>query len=150
MYYVSKNGKNLGPFDEATVLDLLRCGSFSPNDAGCPEGMNVWKPLSALFPTLIVAPPPIVVVQSPRSGSSPGLWMAGIGIALVFLSGIAIVWARDYIQKNLFTSGVGGLVGYRDSTYDLAQALQTIGPLVLIVGLVLLIMGGVMAIARRA
>ena len=149
-YFIGKNGNSLGPFDESTVLDLLRSGSFSPHDAGCLEGMNEWKPLSVLLPTLVVVQPPVSVVHSPkRGGSGSGIAIAGIGLMLTFFSGLAIVWARDYIQKNVFTSGLGGIIGYQDSTYDLAQGVQAIAPLVLIVGLILLVAGGVLAFARR-
>lgn len=93
---------------------------------------------------------PVVSSRAPkRGGSGLGVAIGCIGALLMITSFVAIGWARNYIQKNLITSGLGGLIGYQDSTYELAKAVQEIAPLGLIAGLVLLIVGGVLAIARR-
>lgn len=93
---------------------------------------------------------PVVSNRSQKkAGSGLGVAIGCIGIVLMITSFVALGWARNYIQKNLFTSGLGGLIGYQDSTFELAKGVQEIAPLGLIAGLVLLIVGGVLAIARR-
>jgi hypothetical protein len=50
--YINRNNQNSGPFDELSVENALRNGTFSMNDLGCREGMTSWLPLSVFFPHL--------------------------------------------------------------------------------------------------
>ena len=47
--YVSKNNRQLGPFEEAQVLEMLRNGQLTPNDLGVRQGESQWQPLGKLF-----------------------------------------------------------------------------------------------------
>lgn len=49
-YYVYKDGQNLGPMSEQSVIDGLRLARYTPNDLGCRVGENKWQDLSILFP----------------------------------------------------------------------------------------------------
>ncbi len=49
-YYVFKDGQNLGPMSDQSVIDGLRGGRFLPNDLGCRVGESRWQDLSVLFP----------------------------------------------------------------------------------------------------
>jgi uncharacterized RDD family membrane protein YckC len=49
-YYVYKDGQNLGPMPEQSVIDGLRAGRYLPNDLACRVGESRWQDLSVLFP----------------------------------------------------------------------------------------------------
>ena len=40
--YINKNGRQLGPFEVAQVLDMFRNGQLSPNDKGIRTGESLW------------------------------------------------------------------------------------------------------------
>lgn len=49
-WYVSKNGQQLGPFDENTIRQMLNNGQLAPNDFAIKQGQQQWEKLSAIFP----------------------------------------------------------------------------------------------------
>jgi uncharacterized RDD family membrane protein YckC len=49
-YFIGKDGKQLGPFNDEQVRAKLASGEVSYDDLGWHEGMPEWKPLRALFP----------------------------------------------------------------------------------------------------
>lgn len=123
---------------------LLATGpSYAP---GSPKPVEQRLPTDVDYEQLLQ---PVVTNRQKKPGSALGVAIGCVGALLMITSFVALGWARNYIQKNLFTSGLGGLVGYQDSTFELAKAVQEVAPLGLIAGLVLLILGGVLAIARR-
>jgi uncharacterized RDD family membrane protein YckC len=49
-YYVYKDGQNLGPMSDQSVINGLRSGRYNPNDLACRVGETRWQDLSVLFP----------------------------------------------------------------------------------------------------
>lgn len=47
--FIHKNGQQLGPFEEKTVLEMLKKGELLPNDLGFKKGEKDWQPLSKIF-----------------------------------------------------------------------------------------------------
>lgn len=134
---ISANGANDG-------IVLLATGPSSA--PGSPKPLEQRLPADVDYAQLLQ---PVVTNRLRKPGSALGVAIGCVGALLMITSFVALGWARNYIQKNLFTSGLGGLVGYQDSTFELAKGVQELAPLGLIAGLVLLILGGVLAIARR-
>jgi membrane protein YdbS with pleckstrin-like domain/predicted RNA-binding Zn-ribbon protein involved in translation (DUF1610 family) len=108
--YVYKDGKQLGPFENAQVAEGLRNGRFSYDDVAWREGWTDWRPLRTLFPP---PPPPSRSVDSGKSKfgeaehvvwtGNPShwlyaeLWILAI-ILLPFLVGLIIIpWI--YLQR---------------------------------------------------
>ncbi len=99
-FYIYKNNQQLGPFEEATILEMLRNKQLSPDDAGIAEGQKDWQPLRVLFPNFsenrqnspdlpnynqIQTPPP------QKTGSSKGLLLGLLGVgALVFFTIVGV------------------------------------------------------------
>lgn len=55
MYYISRNGRQYGPYSADSIRAYLADGSLLATDTICEEGSTVWKPISEVFPS---APPP--------------------------------------------------------------------------------------------
>jgi hypothetical protein len=115
--YVSKNGQQLGPFEESKVAEMLQNGQLSPQDLGFKQGQSQWQKLEILFPTqpsgwnapsfppasTIQPMTPILPTSSiqplppTQSGGSKGLMFGVIGcgglILLSILGGIGFfIW----------------------------------------------------------
>ena len=60
-YYVARDGKQTGPFEEAEVLRQIEEGVLSPNDICWREGMADWRPIAAVLnvTTQKSSPPPL-------------------------------------------------------------------------------------------
>ena len=50
--YINKNGRQLGPFEENAVLQMLQNGQFSASDLGIRQGETQWRRLDNLFPNV--------------------------------------------------------------------------------------------------
>jgi hypothetical protein len=115
--YINKNNQQLGPFNEAKVLEMLRNGQLSPNDYGIKQGHAEWQKLEVLFPqprqaaNLPINKPPQVVPnvqfnnQMPptpqKSGGSKGLMFGLIGCGgLILLSVIGAIGFFALSKKN--------------------------------------------------
>lgn len=48
--YIHKNNSQMGPFDEAKVLQMLSSGELSPNDMAIRQGEQQWQKLENLYP----------------------------------------------------------------------------------------------------
>lgn len=48
--YIYKNNRQLGPFEESKVLEMLRNGQLSPNDSAIKQGGIEWQKLSEILP----------------------------------------------------------------------------------------------------
>ncbi len=97
--YISKNNRQLGPFDENKVSEMLRAGQVSPQDMAIRSGDRAWQPLYVLFPQKVgaVSSPPIPATNQPKSavGNSKG----GNGLAFVLLGIVGVI----------FLLGIGGI-----------------------------------------
>ena len=117
--YINRNNQNSGPFDELSVENALRNGTFSMNDLGCREGMTSWQPLSVFFPHLqIVAPPRASGFKCPFCQStqapfvmqkvSTGGWIVFILLFLTFF-GILFCWIGLLMKENYRVCGSCGI-----------------------------------------
>lgn len=52
MLYINKNGQQLGPFNEAKVIEMLKNGELSPDDFGIKQDQQNWQKLELLFPQI--------------------------------------------------------------------------------------------------
>lgn len=112
--YVNKNGQQLGPFEEAKVLEMLRGGQFSPNDLGFKQGQTQWQKLGEIFPAQSTSgfsgftpTQPVSSIQPPtsvKSGSSTGLKFGLIGCAGIILLGIVGAAGFFIITRNRSTA----------------------------------------------
>jgi len=48
-YWVSRDGKRLGPFDESQIYDAYGKGTLCPTDELWTEGMELWVSVSEVF-----------------------------------------------------------------------------------------------------
>jgi hypothetical protein len=72
-YFIAKDGKQTGPFEESEVLRQVDAGVLSANDLCWREGMGNWEPIAGVLtvPSAQSSPPPIsgtppsVVEKSP-------------------------------------------------------------------------------------
>ena len=96
--YISKNNQQLGPFDDAKVLEMLRRGELSANDAAIRHGENEWRKLSHYFPNSVNIPnninvpnsvnvaPAALSAETPAAGKSrKGLLLGCGGVVLIGL-----------------------------------------------------------------
>ena len=71
-YWVSRDGKRLGPFDEAQIYDAYGKGTLRPTDELWTEGMELWVPVSEVFDYLHAAVAhPEDSVPDPGPGEDP-------------------------------------------------------------------------------
>lgn len=49
-FYIYKDNKQTGPFEESEAEAKLRDKTFSPEDLACREGEKQWHPLNTFFP----------------------------------------------------------------------------------------------------
>jgi GYF domain 2 len=47
--YINKNNQQLGPFEEAQVLEMLKNGQLSPNDFAIRHGEQEWRNLGSFY-----------------------------------------------------------------------------------------------------
>src|SRR5437016_14654497 len=64
-YYVFKNGKQEGPYEEVAVRELLEEGTYLENDPALRDGMTEWHPLGEVLG--LTSPPPLPVPTEPTS-----------------------------------------------------------------------------------
>jgi hypothetical protein len=48
--YIYRNNKTLGPYEDASIYEMLRTGQCSLDDLACHEGMKDWRPLRSILP----------------------------------------------------------------------------------------------------
>lgn len=125
--YISKNNQQLGPFDDARVLEMLRSGELSADDAAIRRGENEWRKLGYYFPNSVNVPnninipnvaniaPAKPAAETPVKGKSrKGLFLGCGGIVLV----------------GLLIAAVLGFLAFRnlnpaDSTENLPDSIKT-------------------------
>jgi hypothetical protein len=86
--YINKNGQQLGPFDEATVREMLRSGQLSTNDFAIKQGQQNWQKVSEMFPghsPVAQFSPPLTVTPT---GKSNGLKYGLLGCGGLFVFGL--------------------------------------------------------------
>lgn len=74
-YFIGKNGRQLGPFEEPVIREQLSSGALSYDDLIWREGMPAWAPIRTVLPPLdagvdtSVEPPPVAPYEHHRSGN---------------------------------------------------------------------------------
>lgn len=110
--HISKNGQQLGPFDQAELARQIACGAVSYDDLAWIEGMADWQPLrQTAFPAAVaLVPPPPVSFSSTKgvgliSGPSmnapvmyAGFWLR---VGAILIDGIVL------LVPNVVVSMVG-------------------------------------------
>lgn len=90
--YINRNNQQMGPFEEAKVLEMLKSGQLSPNDLAIRHGASNWQKLGDFFPN--AASNPVVnnavnqtvnpAAAAPKK-SRKGLLLGCGGVALIGL-----------------------------------------------------------------
>jgi hypothetical protein len=70
MYYLSRNGTQSGPFDEATFQQMVSSGQVQPTDLYWKEGTPDWRPGSEAL--RMMAPPVQPAGWGPPQGGAAG------------------------------------------------------------------------------
>ncbi len=98
--YISKNNQQLGPFEEADVLRMLKDGEFSPSDLAIRHGESEWQKLSYFYPTIENQAEPQIALEKPPKKSKKGLLL---GCGGFFLIAVLISGALGFLAyRNLF------------------------------------------------
>lgn len=121
---IHKNGKQIGPFPESQVANLLKTGEVAGTDLAWCEGMETWKPLSTFAG---IQPPPGLPPRLPSQAPVPpplrrteplSIWSLVLGIVSIvgcslggFLAGIPAVICghvgMSRIKRNPALDGKG-------------------------------------------
>jgi uncharacterized membrane protein YhaH (DUF805 family) len=76
--YISKNGQNLGQFSMDEVNRMLQSGQISQTDMAWQEGMADWAAIASIPGVVVLRPPQLVPMPTPRTisqkGGNPFLW----------------------------------------------------------------------------
>lgn len=111
--YISRNGQQIGVFEEIAVLQMLQNGQLSPNDLGIRQGEAQWQPLGKMFPNNNpissfgqFSPNVQTSFQPPtaNSGGSKGCLFALIGLGAVIFLGIAGLFGYLALNKKSVVS----------------------------------------------
>jgi uncharacterized protein DUF4339 len=126
-YYVSRNGQQSGPYEEAVVRQYLAEGSLFPSDNAREASSSTWSTLGALFPNVATPVAPPIAVPPAYSGPQyvpPSLHWALVLLLGAFTCGIfSFVWVfiqasfvRKIDPKNssmlFYALGVAAYIGY--------------------------------------
>ena len=87
--YIGRDGGQLGPFDEGAVRAGLLDGSLLPTDLAWYEGASGWIPLHTV-PGLVMAPPPVPVVETPPAPAKPASQARPIIYKLLYGFSVAV------------------------------------------------------------
>ncbi len=102
-YYITKNGKQLGPFTENEVIVKMSTGEFLPGDLCIPHGGSEWKPLSKVIPNAVSAPnnaQPVLPTSVPKKRR----WGMIVGILGAAVTSVLLIGAvlGFFAYRNLF------------------------------------------------
>lgn len=99
--YISKNKQQLGPFEEAKVLEMLRSGELSADDLAIRRGDNEWQKLGNFFPDAgAPARAAAAATQTRPKKSRKGLLLGCGGFLVIALVVGAILGLLAY--RNLY------------------------------------------------
>jgi GYF domain 2 len=82
--YINKNNRQLGPFDESKVREMLAAGQLSPDDAAIRHGETQWQKLGEIIPQTVPA------IQAAPKKSRKGLLLGcgGFFLVLILIGGV--------------------------------------------------------------
>ncbi len=120
--FVHKNDQQLGPFEEAKALEMLKTGEFTSQDMAIRQGETEWRKLGDYFPNASsqtqAAEPPAPAQPTPAAETEPAPKKSKKGLLL----GCAAVFV-----VAILIAAVLGFFAYRnlspaDSTEDLPNS----------------------------
>ena len=82
--YINKNNRQLGPFEESKVREMLAAGQLAPDDAAIRHGETQWQKLGELIPQ--TTPATQVAPKKSRKGLLFGC--GGFFLVLVLIGGV--------------------------------------------------------------
>ena len=110
--YVSRNNRQLGPFEEAKVLEMLGNGGLSTTDLAIRQGEQQWQSLAGMYQDVAASNP---MTQTAQSASKSRTTIRLNNNTLQVVEGWAN--ANNFKQKSAagnektYQRGVGFLVG---------------------------------------
>lgn len=95
--FVTKDGRQRGPFSPSEVRRLVAAGDLSLEDIAWREGMELWEPLGKILPPDLPPGPP-----EPPKRKGREIWFAllgvGVAVGLLIACGVVYVSCRDFIR----------------------------------------------------
>ena len=87
--YITKNNRQLGPFEESKAREMLAAGQLSPDDAAICHGETQWQKSSEIIPQTTPA------IQAAPKKSRKGLLLGcgGFFLVLVLIGGVSGILA---------------------------------------------------------
>ena len=106
--YITKNNQQLGPFEEAKVLEMLRAGQLSAGDLAIRQGEKQWQKLGSIYPNFENKPiaataAATAAVLNPTAAPAPKKSRKGL---LLGCGGILFI--------GLLVTGILGFLAYRN------------------------------------
>ncbi len=104
--YITKNNQQLGPFEEAEVLEMLENGKFSPTDLAIRHGETEWQKLETFYPNVrhIADTQAAATVEQPAPKKSrKGLLLGCGGFFLIGLLVLSVLGFLGY--RNMYPEG---------------------------------------------
>jgi hypothetical protein len=101
-YFIAKNGKQIGPFEESEVLRQVAAGVISSCDLCWRKGMENWEPIARVLavPPAQSSPPPIPATTS-SSVENPPLFLYIPVARLILMSIVSFgLYEVYWIYKN--------------------------------------------------
>jgi len=96
--YVRKGTEQFGPYNQETLLTLLKDGHFTLQDLGWHETAGDWKPLAQIFnlkPEAAAAPAratvPVTLAASPAEAMGPRTEVVITGVQMRFVDMIVLI-----------------------------------------------------------
>ena len=101
-YFIAKEGKQTGPFEDSEVLRQVAAGAVGPNDLCWREGMANWEPISGVLGGVSPKPSAPPLLAPPGSaGEAPPLFLHISITRLVLMSIVSFSLFEAYwIYKN--------------------------------------------------
>ena len=107
-YWIHRDGRQLGPYDEARILDDYANGVLLPTDQLWAEGMRNRVPVADAFAMLergergagVAAPPPLPVAHAPPAATElayAGFWVRWCAAWIDAMIAYAIVFAIAFV-----------------------------------------------------
>ncbi|MBE2284112.1 MAG: DUF4339 domain-containing protein [Prosthecobacter sp.] len=109
-YYIVHHAQQAGPFTQEQLQEMVATGTITRDQAGWRMGMNEWRPLGELLPTIVprtqkpnLQPaPPVVMPERTevRKKSRTWLWVTLTVLVFLFGAGALIVHAMRAVIKR--------------------------------------------------
>jgi hypothetical protein len=102
-YYIARDGKQTGPFEEAEILRRIEEGIFTSNDLCWREGMADWRPIATVLSVVTqkLSPPPIPAMPIHGAGQAAPLFLHISVARLILMSIVSFsLYEAYWIYRN--------------------------------------------------